>query len=1190
MHKLLARQVKRALGVEEARVGAVVQELKGLAAVAGLSPDTIALLGGLDTFLSRVDDAYQQNDRDLDLKTRSLELSSLELTETNTRIREELASRTRAIDSLRTTAMGLMSFVDMDQPALVDDNLESLSVLMSRLVQQREESQKDLNEALVDLAHQKFALDQHAIVSITNVDGDITYANDKLCEISGYSRAELLGKNHRLINAGVQDQAFFANLWATIIKGEVWHGEICNRAKDGRLYWVNATIVPLRDDAGQPTMYIAIRTEITQRKAMEVTIQAAEARLRHITNTVPGVVFQWQVGPQSLKYTFLSDRIQEVRGVTREAAFADASVTTNQIIDEDRPRVLLGIRTAATQRTPWSDEYRVRLPDGALRWIRSEISPEAELAPDGSTVFTGIWQDVTLLKEADARLREVTENIPVAVFQYYVNKDGKFITSFFSKAIQTMCGAPPESIVAESDALMQRVHPHDRKLVGHSMAQAYSEMGRWNIDFRLVHLQTGDTVWVHAESQPQRLENGNLVWNGYLTDITAAKRISVELNKAKDDAEAANRAKSDFLANMSHEIRTPMNGVIGMTELLLDTKMDAEQQEYLGIVKSSSESLLRVINDILDFSKIEAGKLLIEHIPFHLGKAVSDTLKTLAMRAQEKGLELVCDIDADVPMAVLGDPGRVRQILINIIGNAIKFTTKGEVVLHISRMPGATDGTLLDMAVRDTGIGIAPDKVGSIFEAFSQEDSSITRKYGGTGLGLTICARLAVALGGRVWVESEVGKGSVFHFETRVELDTRPAEVTPALADVRGRSILVVDDNAVNRRVLCSALEHAGAYQFGVSSGQEALAWLTERSFTAKPCDLVLLDFQMPQMDGFEVAQRIGQLSHCSQLPMLMLSSAGMKGDAARARELGILGYLTKPISRDELLMAVGRVLGHTADKATELVTRHSLREEQTSLKVLLVEDHVINQKLAVTLLTRWGHAVEVADNGQIALDILAQRQFDVILMDMMMPVMDGLEATRRIRQRETGHRTPIVAMTANAMEGDRERCIAAGMDDYVSKPIKAPLLQQVLQKIAAQGARSAFEESPVGQQAAAPPQQQHPVPLAQAGAEFDYVAALRGQDPEMVDIISQSFLDQWPHDILKIRQALDKEDLQTVLYKAHSLKGTLALFGAVPASKLAASMERYAAAAQTQSIGGVFEPFVAEVERFLAVLKSSTQ
>ena len=1182
MHKLLARQFKRNLGVDEAQLSAVFEELKRLVDGGTLSDSAGRMLVGLESFLQRVDEAYQQSDRDLDLKTRSLELSSVELTESNTRMREELASRTRAIETLRTTAMGLMDFVDLDQPALVGDDIESLSSLMSQLVKQKDESQQDLQAALTDLAHQKFALDQHAIVSITNVAGDIVYANDKLCEISGYSRAELMHQNHRMMNSGRHGKDFFTNMWRTISGGKVWHGEICNLSKAGQEYWVNATMVPLRDEAGNPTMFIAIRTDITERKAMESAIKAAEARLRRITNTVPGVVFQWHVAKTHFKFTFVSDRLQEVLGFTREALLADASLTTRQIVSEDRSRVIDGVLDAAERQVGWSGEYRVRLADGALRWIRAEISPEPDLTPDGATVFTGIWQDVTQLKEADARLREVTENVPVAVFQYFVASDLQFRISFISHAIHTMCGVVPETVTADAIAFLRQVHPDDTLLVSQTLTQAHSQEQAWAMDFRLVHLESKEVVWVHGEAQSQALATGVQVWNGYLTDITTAKNVSVELQKAKEDAESANRAKSDFLANMSHEIRTPMNGVIGMTELLMDTEMDAEQREYLGIVKSSSEALLRVINDILDFSKIEAGKLLIESIPFHLGRAVGDTLKTIALRAQEKGLELISDIAPDVPMAVVGDPGRLRQILVNIIGNAIKFTKKGEIVLRVSVAPEIDGSVLLHLAVSDTGIGIPADKLGSIFDAFSQEDSSITRKYGGTGLGLTICARLAEALGGRIWVESELGRGSVFHFDMRVGLDTAPLEPSAPVISFVGRRVLIVDDNDVNRRVIAGAMQAAGVWTHDVPSGQAALEWLAAQSGAGKPCDMVLLDAQMPEMDGFEVAERIGLMPQCAHVPMVMLSSAGIKGDAQRARAVGIAGYLTKPIARDELLQAVAQLLAPSSNRSSELVTRHSLKESQVAMHVLLVEDHVVNQKLAVTLLERWGHRVDVAENGQVAVDMCAQQTFDVILMDMMMPVMDGLEATRRIRASETDERTPIIAMTANAMESDRQRCLDAGMDEYISKPIKATELQQMLLLFASQSEPEPFASTYMNSSIA-------PLDDVDVLVEFDYAKALAAQDQEMVEIVAQAFLDQWPEDLKKVRDAMKSADYKVVLYTSHALKGTLSIFGAVPASELAMQIETLAGQSDGASMAALIDPFALEVERLLGVLQTQT-
>ena len=1180
MHKLLARQTKRVLGLEEATSAQVLQELKTLAqAVPGLSPQAVKVLTGLDDFLGRVDEAYVQSDRDLELKTRSLELSSSELSETNQRIREELSSRTRAIDSLKQTAMSLMDFVDMDQRAFKDDDLESLSELMSTLFQQREESQKDLQAALADLAHQKFALDQHAIVSITDLNGIITYANDKLCQISGYTRNELVGRNHRILNAGVHSQRYFAGMWETIARGEVWNGEICNRAKDGTLFWVNATLVPLRDDTGKPTMYIAIRTDITERKAMESKIKGAEARLRRITNTVPGVVFQWQVSDTYYKFNFVSERLEEVLGISPEALMADSSLTTRQIVPEDQERVVSGVLQSARERTSWRGDYRVRLPGNSVRWIRSEINPEPELAEDGSTVFTGIWQDVTELVEADARLRDITRNVPVAVYQFRFNANGTHSVPFISAAVRSITGLDPQHVMDNSNAIFSCIHPQDIDEVNSTVEQAHLDQTVWSQDFRFVHVESGAIVWVHGESQPKRLADGSTVFTGYLADITQSKLASDELQKAMVAAEAANKAKSDFLANMSHEIRTPMNGVIGMTELLLDTPLDAEQQEYLGIVKSSSDALLRVINDILDFSKIEAGKLLIEHIPYHVGRTVAETLKTTALRAQEKGLELVCDIGPDVPMHVIGDPGRLRQILVNIVGNAIKFTAKGEIVVGVARAPLTTPGeTALQFSVRDTGIGIPANKIDSIFEAFSQEDSSITRKYGGTGLGLTICARLAQAMGGRIWVESEPGQGSTFHFTTRVDLDPSGESAQAALVDFFGKRVLIVDDNEVNRMVLVRTLRQIGMQTHDVASGTEALEWLRAQSATDKGCDMVLLDAQMPVMDGFTTATHIRQEPQFGEVPMLMLSSAGMKGDAQRAKDVGIAGYLSKPVTREEVLEAIGRLMAPADSRPVELVTRHLMREQQRPLQVLLVEDHVVNQKLALAFLERWGHETDVAENGSIGVDKVLAKDYDVVLMDMMMPVMDGLEATRMIRSKQKGRRVPIVAMTANAMQGDRERCIEAGMDDYLSKPIKAAELQAMLERF---NPRSLTQ--PIGLDSVLGNEF---VEAGDAFGTFDYLAAMRQQDMEMVEIVADAFVAQWPQDKAKLEANLQAKDMVSFMHTVHALKGTLNLFGAQPAADVAAHMELAAGQGQVDGMAQHLAQLCSNVEQVITALR----
>ncbi len=747
MHKLLARQLRRLNGVEEGQLQPILGELLQLAAAPGVSEQVRQFLGGMEAFLARVEEAYAQSDRDLDLKTRSLQLSSVELSHSNDRLRQELESRTRSIESLRQTALSLMHASDFASTPLHDDNLESLSSLMSDLALQREQSERDLQSALSDLAKQKFALDQHAIVSITDLAGDITYANDKFCEISGYSREFLLGNNHRILKSGVHEPAFFSALWQTIWDGKVWHGEICNRSRFGNQYWVQATIVPLLDDAGLPEQFIAIRTDITQRKHMEVAIAANEAHVRRITNAVPGVIYQCEVGPSRIRYTFLSERVSEIRGLDRDALLADASLAFAQIVPEDRDRCMQAVLAAGVARKPWRGDYCIVLPSGAQRWIRSEINPEPDLAADGATVFTGIWQDVTQLREANERLRQVTESIPVVVFQYRLWADGRQNFPFCSSVAKSICGFQAEDVMADPLVFFSAIHPDDQENFVAAFVSSAKQGLRISLDFRLHHKLKDEMVWVHGESMPKPGPDGGVVWNGYLADISQAKQASDELRRAKESAEVANRAKSEFLANMSHEIRTPMNGVIGMTELALDTDLNQEQRQYLEVVKSSSEALLKVINDILDFSKIEAGKLQIEHIAFDLPRMVSDTLQPLMLRAQSKGIRLRSAIAPGVPTEVLGDSGRLRQILMNLVGNALKFTEQGEVLVCVTAKTTEGLRSLIHFSVRDTGIGIAADKLQTIFEAFTQEDSSITRRYGGTGLGLSISARLVEALG-----------------------------------------------------------------------------------------------------------------------------------------------------------------------------------------------------------------------------------------------------------------------------------------------------------------------------------------------------------------------------------------------------------------------------------------------------------
>ncbi|HEV3448552.1 MAG TPA: response regulator, partial [Gemmataceae bacterium] len=997
--------------------------------------------------------------------------------------------------------------------------------------------------------------------------------------------------------------------------------------------WLSVTARPLRDEFGIVRGGLSVFRDVTEEKLAQRRLAAQHAVTRALAESTtlgeatPRILQAicdsagWEVGAlwqvdrhaEVIRCVDVWRRPdfsgQEFEEVTRRSAFA-ANVGLPGKVWQQREPIWVGdfAEHAEMPRRETAEKVGLhgafafpilfaRDVTGVIEFLGREIAkPDPALLSMISALGSQIGQfmerkraeeEQRLAEEAvrnsEALYHSLVETLPLNVFRKDLEGHFSFANLLFCRTV----GKAREEILGKTDHdfypshLAEKYRQDDRRV---------SE-GRQVLDITEEHCKPdGEKIYVQVLKSPVYDAYGSVVGTqAIFWDVTDKVLGQEAMQKAKEAAESANRAKSIFLANMSHEIRTPMNAIIGMTDLVLETELSIEQRDYLELVQKSAHSLLAVINDILDFSKVEAGKLELDNAPFSLRDQLGDTLNTLAPRAYQKGLELACHVPAAVPDHLVGDPVRLGQVIVNLVGNALKFTERGEVVVTVGlqtaddrvpmESPGQSSANLqseicnLQFAVRDTGIGVPADKLQFIFDPFAQADGSTTRKYGGTGLGLAIARRLVEAMNGRIWVESEAGRGSTFHFTASfaVQKGARPRSVPPEPASMQGMPVLVVDDNATNRRILEETLCHWQMRPTLVDSGPAALDAMLRAAAAGEPFPLALVDVHMPEMDGYTLVERVRQLPELAGTTVIVLTSGGQPGDVARRRRLSISACLTKPVRQAELWKAVMQSLGMPLPPDEPgAVPQPSLAQHHRRLRILLAEDNLVNQKLAVRLLEKRGHGVVVVNNGREALAEWRGRRFDLILMDVQMPDMDGLEATTAIREQEklTGAHIPIIAMTAYAMKGDRERCLSVGMDHYICKPIRAQELFDKVESVAA------AQPEPASDSAAE----------VEAPSVLDEETALErvGGDRELLAELAELFLRECPRLLKEIHAALGAADANQLRSAAHNLKGCVDNFGARGA---------FAAALKLEILGrnGTFigaDKALADLERALEQLK----
>ena len=1000
-------------------------------------------------------------------------------------------------------------------------------------------------------------------------DRKIELSNAAFQELFGYSAEEMKGKSIDDLLAPGELRENADEITRQVLSGSMIHQTIVRRHRSGLPVEVEAYGVPFVVDGvlhGQFALY----QDISERLEAQRALRQSEEMFRTLTAAAPVGIFRSDAEGNTV---YLNEKWLAMTGLTQEEAIGQGWRRALDPADGDE--VVRAWIAAVSRGEEFRGSYRYLNRNRETVWVEAVARPV--LGPgNNSGGYVGVVQDVTErvkrdeeLKRNEEKFRTLTAVAPVGIV--LLNDKGKF--TYVNEQYMRMTG------LTEEESLQNKwpavIHPDDLVRVQQLRNSSVFQKKDYSMSYRYLR-KDNTVVWAESSARGFQQVSGERGYVVVIQNVTERHQAEETLRKAKEAAESANRAKSDFLANMSHEIRTPMNGILGMTELALDTDLQPEQREYLVMVRSSAEALLSIINDILDFSKIEAGKMELEETTFVLEDCIEEALGPLGVRATEKGLDLTWTTVGVIPGSLKGDATRLRQVLINLAGNAIKFTKAGEVSVRAERLPGEPGKAKIRFVVSDTGIGVSPEKHGQIFEAFSQADTSTTREFGGTGLGLSISARLVRLMGGEIGLESELGKGSKFHFTVLFDVDEEKGQTLREVVELKDRPVLAVDDNEVNRHLLRKLLSAWGMKPVIAADGIQGIEEFEKSVKRGQPYPLVLLDMNMPCMDGYQVAVKIRQSASPEQTAIVILSSSLANYTKASLEPLQIGRKLSKPIRRAELHEAITCLLAKTipSQEEDEAETTGTTRK----LRLLLVEDNPVNQKLASRQLEKMGHEVMLAVNGREAFDLATTEQFDLVLMDIQMPVMGGMEATKKIREYEqkTGKRTPIVAMTAHAMKGDQERCIEGGMDGYLSKPVRVDVLRSEIQRLA--------KGEKIGEQMSdktAEPESSktpHSVNLQELLARVE-------NDWDLLRELGGIFREDFPAYEKELRDAVLKKDLPRAAEAAHALKGMLANLSAAGAAATASELEQIAKNGREAELSGALARFERETAGLLTEL-----